>query len=208
MIRSIETISTFSEWVLLELARHPHVLQKLQNELDTIVGENKCIDGENVANLPYLQAIIKESFRLHPPSPLLLIHMNDEDATLGNYTIPTKTSVFVNMWSIGHNVQTWRSNACEFNPDRFMDSKMGIFGTDFELLPFGAGRRICVGKGLTMTMLECTITSFVHAFDWAQPPNTHLGVDEETHGIICEPRTPLVLKATPRKSMHHHIVTS
>jgi len=57
MIRSIETISTFSEWVLLELARHPHVLQKLQNELDTIVGENKCIDGENVANLPYLQVL-------------------------------------------------------------------------------------------------------------------------------------------------------
>ncbi len=154
------------------------------------------------------QAILKESFRLHPPSPLLLTHMNDEDASLGNYTIPAKTSVFVNMWSIGHNVQTWGPNASEFNPDRFIGSKVGLLGTKFELLPFGAGRRICVGKGLAMTMLECTITSFTHAFDWAPPPNTHLGVDEEVHGLILVPQVPLVLKATPRKSMHNYIVTS
>jgi len=57
MIGSIGTILTISEWVLLELARHPHLLQKLQNELDTIVGENKCINGENVANFPYLQVL-------------------------------------------------------------------------------------------------------------------------------------------------------
>jgi cytochrome P450 len=57
IIGSIETVSTISEWVLLELVRHPHVLRKLQNELDTIVGENKCINGENAANLPYLQVL-------------------------------------------------------------------------------------------------------------------------------------------------------
>jgi cytochrome P450 len=68
------------------------------------------------------------------------------------------------MSSIGHNVQTWGPNAFEFNLDQFTRSKMGILGTDFELLPFGVGRCICVGKGLTMTMLECTITSFAHMF--------------------------------------------
>jgi len=155
-----------------------------------------------------IQEIIKKSFRLHPPNPLLLLHMNDENAKLGNYTIPAKTSIFVNMWSIGHNVQTWGSNACEFNSDRFIDSKVGLFGIDFELLPFGVGKRICVGKGLAMTMLECTITAFAHAIDWAQPPNTHLGVDEGTHGIICEPRISLVLQPTPRISMRNYIVTS
>jgi hypothetical protein len=64
---------------------------------------------------------------------------------------------------------------------------MGLLGTDFELLPFGVGRCICVGKGLTMTMLECTITSFTYMFDWALPPNTHLGVDERIHDIIFVP---------------------
>jgi len=93
------------------------------------------------------------------------------------------------MSSIGHNVQTWGPNAFEFNLDQFTRSKMGVLGTDFELLPFGVGRCICVGKGLTMTMLECTITSFAHIFDWAPPPNSHLGVDERVHDIICVPHS-------------------
>jgi cytochrome P450 len=78
--------------------------------------------------------------------------MNDLDARLGNYTIPTRTSVFVNMLSIGHNVQTWGPNAFEFNLHQFLHFKMGLLGIDFELLPFGVGRCICVGEGLTMTM--------------------------------------------------------
>jgi cytochrome P450 len=57
MLGSTDTIAVILEWVLLELARHPHILQKLQNELDTIVGDDKCINGENITNLPYFQVL-------------------------------------------------------------------------------------------------------------------------------------------------------
>ncbi|KAH9781901.1 cytochrome p450 [Citrus sinensis] len=88
------------QWALAELINHPMVLQKAQQEIDQIVGRNGPVQESYVPHLPYIQAIIKESFRIHPPIPLLNRRAL-EDCKIGNYISPKGTLLFVNLWSMG-----------------------------------------------------------------------------------------------------------
>ncbi|KAK9668240.1 hypothetical protein RND81_13G043900 [Saponaria officinalis] len=170
-----DTTSSTLEWAMAELLHNPEKLKKAQLELQEIVGKGNTLEESDISQLPYLQAgrlvaIIKEtlrprSFRLHPPVPLLLPRKVDSDVRLFRFTVPKNAQVIVNAWAIGRDPEIWQKPDL-FEPERFLGSKIDVKGRDFELIPFGAGRRICAGLPLATRMMPLMLGSLIHGFNW------------------------------------------
>lgn len=160
-----ETTSSTIEWVLVELLRHKDALTKAQAELNDVVGETRKVEETDIDNLPYLNAVIKETLRLHPPIPFLVPRTNVEDTKFMGYDIPKNTQVLVNAWAIGRDPEVWE-DPTSFQPERFLGSKTDYKGQNFELIPFGAGRRMCAGVPLGHRVLHLVLGSLIHHFDW------------------------------------------
>ena len=114
-----DTPSVTIEWILAELLRHSEMMHRLQSDLDRTVGTERHVRESDLANLPYLAAIVKETFRLHPVAPLLIPHESASHTQVDGYDIPATTRVFINTWAMGRDPAIWKSPS-EFNPDRFI----------------------------------------------------------------------------------------
>ncbi|KAI3471556.1 hypothetical protein Pfo_028206 [Paulownia fortunei] len=106
------------EWALAELINHPNILQNAVQEIDTVIGNTRLVEESDIPNLPYLQAIVKETLRPHPTGPLIL-RESSKDCTIAGYHIPAKTRLFVNVWAINRDPNHWE-DALEFRPQRFL----------------------------------------------------------------------------------------
>ncbi|KAF3448406.1 hypothetical protein FNV43_RR09119 [Rhamnella rubrinervis] len=198
VIGGTDTTSTMVEWTMTELMQHPNVLRKSQEEIKNVVGSvDKLVEDHQLNKLTYLQAVVKESLRLHPVAPLLLPRCPTKSCTVGGYTIPKGTKVFLNVWAVHRDPEFW-DNPCEFRPERFLGSeealKLDYTGNNnnFKYLPFGGGRRICAGLPLGERMLMNVLASLLHCFHW-KLPDGHAKLDcEEKLGVVLEKSTPLV----------------
>ncbi|KAF5460766.1 hypothetical protein F2P56_020612 [Juglans regia] len=164
-VGGIDTTSATLEWAMAELLHNPDVVSKAKAELEQVIGKGNPVEESDITRLPYLQAIIKETFRLHPAFPFLLPRKAEADVEVDGYVIPEGAQVLVNAWGIGRDPSTWE-NANSFMPERFLVSEIDVKGRHFELIPFGGGRRICPGMPLAMRMLHLMLGSFIHNFDW------------------------------------------
>ncbi|XP_065855055.1 cytochrome P450 76A1-like [Euphorbia lathyris] len=160
-----ENVSSTVEWAMTELLRNPEAMRKAKAELSSIIGPNMKVEENDINNLPYLQSTIKETLRLHPPVPLLLPRKTRQDTQFMGYGIPKNAQVFVNVWAIGRDPQFW-DDPLSFKPERFMNSNIAFKGQHFEFLPFGSGRRVCVGLALAHRVLNLILGSLIHEFDW------------------------------------------
>ncbi|KAL8110711.1 hypothetical protein AgCh_026450 [Apium graveolens] len=195
----IDTTATAIQWLISELLRHPRVMKKVQNELEQVVGMDKMVKESDLESLKYLDMVIKESFRLHPVAPFLLPHECIEDCTIDGFFIPKKSRIIVNTWAIGRDPKVW-TDAEHFNPERFVDSNIDLRGRDFELLPFGSGRRGCPGMQLGLTVLRLVVAQLLHCFDWDLPNGmlpSELDMTEE-FGLVVARATHLMAIPTCR----------
>ncbi|KAG6634189.1 geraniol 8-hydroxylase-like [Carya illinoinensis] len=160
-----DTTSATLEWAMAELLHNPDVVSKAKAELEQVIGRGNPVEESDITRLPYLQAVIKETFRLHPPLPFLLPRKAEADVEVDGYVIPKGAQVLVNAWAIGRDPSIWE-NANSFMPERFLGSEIDVKGRHFELIPFGGGRRICPGMPLAMRMLNLMLGSLIHNFDW------------------------------------------
>ncbi|XP_054821634.1 flavonoid 3'-monooxygenase-like [Prosopis cineraria] len=200
-----DTSSSTTEWAIAELIRHPRILAQVQKELDAVVGRDRLVTELDLPNLPYLQAVVKETFRLHPSTPLSLPRIADKSCEIFGYHIPRGATLLVNVWAIGRDPKEW-SNPLEFRPERFLPggekADVDVRGNDFEVIPFGAGRRICAGISLGLRMVQLLTATLVHAFDWDLPDGLHpekLNM-EEAYGLTLQRAAPLIVHPRPRLS--------
>ncbi|KAG5517351.1 hypothetical protein RHGRI_037937 [Rhododendron griersonianum] len=195
-----DTSSSVIEWALSEILLNSDILKRAQEEMDQVIGRNRRLQASDIPKLPYLQALCKETFRKHPSTPLNLPRMASEACEVDGYYIPKDTRLIVNIWAIGRDPDVWE-NPLEFNPERFLSgkpAKMDPRGNDFELIPFGAGRRVCAGARMGVVMVEYFLGTLVHSFDWKLPDGmVELNMDE-TFGIALQKAMPLVAMVTPR----------
>ncbi|KAF6176806.1 hypothetical protein GIB67_025939 [Kingdonia uniflora] len=198
-----DTSSSTVEWAIAELMRNPTLLAKAQHELDTVVGKDRLVTESDLGQLPFLQAIIKETFRLHPSTPLSLPRTASESCEINGYFIPKDSTLLVNVYAISRDPNVW-FEPLEFKPERFLPgsdkANIDIKGNDFEVIPFGAGRRICAGMSLGLRMVTFTTASLVHAFDWVLPEDQmvdKLNMDE-AYGLTLQRAVPLVVHPRPR----------
>ncbi|RDX66483.1 Cytochrome P450 71A26, partial [Mucuna pruriens] len=193
-----DTTLAVLEWGMTELLRHPNMMQKLQNEVRSVGGGRTDITEDDLNVMPYLKAVIKEILRLHPPSPILIPRECMQDTKVMGYDIAMGTQVLVNAWSISTDPSYW-DQPLEFQPERFLKSSMDIKGHDFQLIPFGAGRRGCPGIAFAMIVNELVLANIVHHFDWALPPGLvgDQALDmSETTGLTVHRKLPLLALAS------------
>ncbi|XP_027334309.1 geraniol 8-hydroxylase-like [Abrus precatorius] len=187
-VAGIDTTSTSIDWVMTELLRNPEKLEKVRKELEQVFVKGKQLDESLISKLPFLQAAVKESFRLHPPVPLLLPHKSGVDAELCGFMVPESAQILVNVWGMGRDSSIW-INPDQFMPERFLESGIDFKGRDFELIPFGAGRRICPGLPLASRTVHIVLASLLFTYDW-KPIDEDMDISEKC-GLSLHKALPL-----------------
>jgi cytochrome P450 len=131
-----ETSTYTIEWGIAELIRNPMVMKRAQTELETVVGTNRIVEEADLYKLPYLQAVVKEILRLHPPGPLLLPHSSLDEVcqVAGGYDIPPRTKILVNIWAMGRDPSIWE-RPLEFYPERFLQQQQHPEALKHDLQP-------------------------------------------------------------------------
>ncbi|PRQ20224.1 putative cytochrome P450 [Rosa chinensis] len=200
VVGGTDTTATIGEWVLTELMQHPEEMIRVQEELTQIVGLNNLVEEFHFPKLHHLDAVIKETFCLHPPVPLLVPRRSSQPTIIGGYYIPKGSTIFLNAWAIQRVPSVW-DDPLEFRPQRFLNpsNSFDYQGNKFQFLPFGYGRRICAGIPLAERMLFYVLASFLHSFDWKLPNDKKLDVSDK-FGIVTKKNTPLIAVPTPRLS--------
>jgi cytochrome P450 len=192
------------EWAISELVRNPKMLAIATEELDRVVGPNRLVTERDILDLPYMKAIVKETLRMHPVGTLLAPHEAIEDVSIKGYDIPAGTRVLVNVWAIARDDALWDAPDV-FQPERFLgESKVDVLGQDFELLPFGSGRRMCPGYNLGLKVVHMCLANLLHCFSWKLSSvlaTQNLSMDE-IFGLTTSRKIPLEVFIEPRLSAH------
>ncbi|VVB07940.1 unnamed protein product [Arabis nemorensis] len=193
VLGGIETSLHIIEFAMAELLNRPDIMKRAQQELEKVVGKDKVVEESHISKLPYILAIMKETLRLHMVAPFLIPHRPSQTTVVSGFTIPKDSKVFINVWAIHRNPNVWE-NPLEFDPDRFLDKSYDFNGNDFNYLPFGSGRRICVGMAMGERVVLYNIATLLHSFAWKLPQGKRVEV-EEKFGIALKLKNPLI--ATP-----------
>ncbi|KDP28438.1 hypothetical protein JCGZ_14209 [Jatropha curcas] len=203
IFRGTDTVAVLIEWVLARVILHPDVQSTVHDELDKVVGRSRTVDESDITAMVYLQAVVKEVLRLHPPGPLLSwARLAITDTTIDGYHVPAGTTAMVNMWAIAREPELW-ANPLEFIPERFLakegEVEFSVLGSDLRLAPFGSGRRTCPGKNLGLTAVTFWVASLLHEFEWLPSDGTNIIDLSEVLGLSCEMANPLTVKVLPRR---------
>nr|KYP40621.1 Flavonoid 3'-monooxygenase [Cajanus cajan] len=197
LIAGTDTSSSTIEWAIAELIKNPKIMVKVQQELNIVVGQDRLVTELDLPHLPYLQAVVKETLRLHP----------EEACEIFGYHIPKGATLLVNIWAIGRDPKEW-IDPLEFKPERFLPGSekvdVDVKGNNFEVIPFGAGRRICVGVSLGLKVVQLLVATLAHAFDWElenglDPKKLNM---DEAYGLTLQRAVPLSVHPHPRLSQH------
>lgn len=197
LIAGTDTSSVTMEWALANLLNHPNILEKARIEIDSQIGQDRLTDESDLVKLPYLQNIISETLRLHPPVPLLLPHYSSDDCTIGGYDVPHDTIVMINAWAIHRDPEQW-PDPTAFKPERFEsgDGQMNRL-----ILPFGLGRRACPGAPLAHKMVGLTLASLIQCFEWKRTGEEEVDMDEG-EGLTMPREKPLEALCKAREIMN------
>ncbi|KAL7212103.1 hypothetical protein ACSBR2_014884 [Camellia fascicularis] len=196
-----DTSATTVEWALLHLVMNQEMQEKLYREIVECVGKNGIVSEEDVEKMAFLGAVVKETFRRHPPSHFVLSHAAIKETELGGYTIPADASVeFYTAW-VTEDPDLWEDPG-EFRPERFLSGGDGVdvdvTGTrGVKMVPFGAGRRICPAASLGTLHVNLLLARMVHTFKWV-PVSGHPPDPTETFAFTVVMKNPLKAVILPR----------
>ncbi|XP_027117188.2 norfluorocurarine oxidase isoform X2 [Coffea arabica] len=193
-----DTTHSVMDWGMSELLKNPKVLHKLQAEVRDVTQGKPEITRADMEKMQYLKAVIKETMRLHTPVPLLGPKESNQDVKVMGYDVPKNTQVLVNAWAIARDPLLWE-NPEEFRPERFLSSGVDFHGLNFELIPFGAGRRVCPGINFAMSVTELALAKLVNTFNFTSPDGINPNELDmtESFGITVHRKFPLHAIATP-----------
>ncbi|CAN1776802.1 Demethylepipodophyllotoxin synthase [Linum perenne] len=202
ILAGADTTTVTMTWLLSLLVNHPDVLSKAQIELVNIVGYERQVQESDLHNLVYLNAIVKETLRLYPPGPLAVPHQAMEDCTVAGHLVRKGTRLITNISKIQRDPRVW-SEADKFQPDRFLSTHkdMDLKGKNFELMPFGSGRRMCPAANFALQVMHLTVARLLHGFEFRRA-STDLVDMTETIGLTNPRAYPLQVILSPRLSTH------
>ncbi|KAI1892057.1 hypothetical protein AGOR_G00150060 [Albula goreensis] len=189
-----ETTSTTLRWALLFMMKYPEIQEKVQAEIDRVVGQSRQPTMADRANMPYTDAVIHEVQRMGNIVPINAPRMSNKDTTLGGHLIPKGTAVLTILTSVMYDKSVWETPDT-FNPGHFLDSE-GNFVRKDAFLPFSAGKRVCLGEQLARMELFLFFVSMFQKFTFSPVQGAELSLE----GQIGTTLTPLPYKmcATPR----------
>ncbi|EXB93488.1 Cytochrome P450 77A3 [Morus notabilis] len=195
-----DTTATAVEWAMFNLVKNQKIQETIYKEIVETVGENGVVTENDVEKMTYLGAVVKETFRRHPPTHFMLSHSAVEETELGGYTIPADASVeFYTAW-VAEDPGLWKDPG-EFRPERFLErngADVDVTGTRaVTMVPFGAGRRICPGMSLGTLHVNLLVAKMVQAFKWLPVP-VFQPDPTETFAFTVVMKNPLKAIISPR----------
>ena len=193
-----ETTAPTLEWAMAELVRNPKVMERATAEVRHAFAAYGSVREEKLveAGLQYLPLVIRETLRLHTPLPFLIPQACQEPCRVLGYDVPQGITVMVNAWALGRDERYWQGDPDAFRPERFEaggGSAADFKGADFELLPFGSGRRMCPGMGFALANMELALASLLFHFDWEVPGAAELDMTE-AFGLTAHRKSRLLLR--------------
>ncbi|XP_076057346.1 methyl farnesoate epoxidase-like [Oratosquilla oratoria] len=192
-----ETTASFVTFAIMFMCLYPEVQQKVQKELGEVVGWSRYPSMGDKTNLPYTEATYTEIMRIRCPAIFTVPHYAERDTVLKGYHVPKDTLVMVNLYSVLMDPDHFEEPE-NFRPERFLDEN-GKFQRDERIIPFGKGKRICLGESLARTNTFILFTSLVQRLTFSLPPGEHLTNTEGVAGFTLGPPIFQVV-ATPRRS--------
>ena len=183
---------------------NPSIMKQAQAEIDAVVGQDRLVQESDLPSLPFLRAVVKETFRLHPSVPLGVRRESHQACVVAGSNLPAHTELILNIFAIHRDPSVYESPD-EFKPSRFVERPEmdPLSGHDhFELMPFSAGRCMCPGYNLANVMVTSMLANLLQCFDWALPGGESaeaLDMAEYFAFMSCR-QQPLRLVAHPRKA--------
>ncbi|KAK3595383.1 hypothetical protein CHS0354_008810 [Potamilus streckersoni] len=173
----IDTIYTTLQWAILFMASSPDAQKRVQSEIDAVVGSGRNVDLSDRSKMPLTEATILETMRLSSIVPFALPHYTTTDTILNGYNIKKDTVVFVNLHSLAFDSNTW-NNPNAFQPERFFSEDRQLDKEKANLfLPFGLGRRRCLGEYLARTELFIFFTTLIQRCNFVRPDSETYAMD-------------------------------
>ncbi|XP_029005197.1 cytochrome P450 2J4-like [Betta splendens] len=189
-----ETTTTTLHWGLLYMIYYPHIQERVQAEIDAVVGSSRQPSVSDRDNMPYTNAVIHEIQRLGNIVPLNVMRMTSKDTTFDKYTIPKGTIILATLNSVLHDQNMW-DTPHSFNPQHFLDQD-GKFRKHEAFLPFSAGKRVCLGEQLARMELFLFFTSLLQRFSFSPAPGEQPSLEFKMGATRCP--KPYRLCAVPR----------
>uniref|UniRef100_A0A4W4FT47 Uncharacterized protein n=1 Tax=Electrophorus electricus TaxID=8005 RepID=A0A4W4FT47_ELEEL len=193
-VAGTETTSTTLLWSFIYMMKYPEIQEKVQAEIDRVIGSLRQPCMADRPNMPYTDAVIHEIQRMANILPLNLPRFTSKNTTLGGYFIPKGTQIIPNLTSVLFDETQWKSPH-SFNPQNFLNLQ-GEFVKPNAFLPFSAGKRACPGESLARMELFLFFTSFFQVFTLSPPVGTKTSLEYE-FGITLSPK-PFKMTARPR----------
>jgi len=214
MAGGIDTTATTIEWLIYILINHPEVQQKMQQELMSVVGAERLPTFADKDRLPYCNAVISECFRYKHFAPFGIPHATTRSTTLGGYRVPKNAQVMINIYALHMDTKSWVRPE-EFRPERFLEEEKDLAGfvmnpeshatrgpEAYKFLPYGTGRRMCVGSGLGRVVMMLKVATYLHCFTFLAVDGQQINTAEEHFGVTLVPNEYQVqLKARPPASL-------
>ena len=198
----VDTTSNTMQWVMYMMARNAEKRAILQQEVLSVLGEQNHASPDAIAQMPYLRAWVRETLRLYPPATIL-IRITNKDLILSGYHIPAGTELHLLAYQMSRDESVFEEpNA--FRPERWLrgkkvslqNSKFVEAKEVFSSLPFGFGRRMCIGRRIAELELHLLLARIVQQFEIHYPTDAN-DVEPFFRGLMI-PDRPVRVKFVDR----------
>ncbi|KAJ8094478.1 hypothetical protein PM082_010912 [Marasmius tenuissimus] len=192
------------------MLKNPESQKKCQQKITEVIGNDRLPDFSDMGTIPYVDAIMQETLRWNPVTPLAMPHRVIEDDEYRGYHIPAGAVVFGNSWAILHDESLYGPDTHLFDPERFITAEGTLnFDVPHPTMAFGFGRRQCPGLEQAESTLWLTIASILCCFNIAKHIDEEGVVDEPsckyTSGMLCYP-LPFKCSIRPRSPLAESLI--
>ncbi|KAL0951327.1 hypothetical protein HGRIS_008032 [Hohenbuehelia grisea] len=189
---------------------YPDVLARAQQEIDSVIGKDTLPQFSDRPLLPYLEAVVLESLRWNPVTPLAVPHRNLEEDVYEGYRIPASSTIIANAWAVLHDADNFPEPA-RFNPGRFYQKAKADMLIDPNDFAFGFGRRVCPGRHLAINSAWISIATILATFSITKAKDA-MGREieptgEYSSGLVSHP-LPFLCDIRPRTDGYRNLIQS
>uniref|UniRef100_A0A8C2YW48 unspecific monooxygenase n=1 Tax=Cyclopterus lumpus TaxID=8103 RepID=A0A8C2YW48_CYCLU len=185
-----ETTSSSLTFLAYNLATNPHVMKKLQEEVDSTFPNKAPVEYQALMQMDYLDSVINESLRLYPIAARLE-RVAKATVEINGLVIPKGMVILVPTWPMHRDPNLWPEPE-EFKPERFSkENKEAI--DPYMYMPFGAGPRNCIGMRFALVMMKLALVEILQKFSFSVCKETEIPLEMDIQGLLM-PKRPIKLK--------------
>ncbi|XP_023305619.2 probable cytochrome P450 313a4 [Lucilia cuprina] len=193
IIGSFETVSTTLYSIIIMLAMHQDVQQKLYEEMVQVIDDTENIDYKHLDQLPYLNMVIDETLRLMPPIPLIGRESMENCHLTDTIELPKGFQILISIFHLHRRQDLWGNKAAEFNPDNFLPQNIKK-RHPYAYIPFSKGLRNCIGWRYAQIALKILVLNLVRDFEFSTdfPYSDLVFVNQMSLRFLKEPKIQFV----------------